>query len=113
MKQIPVKYLPDDLMVRPLDTEAEYDGEYLESVFISNVRFERAENLNPKIYQLAEGSQGRIWIDAVNSKGSFEVLKGSLVTVIRKSLMQDEMQVIACMPYEITGQVHHWELDVK
>ena len=111
MKQIPRKYLPDDMTVKSLNRESEYGGEYLAPVEIKNVRFERVENLNPNAYQLAEGASGRIWIDAVNSTGVFEVEKNSLVKVTR---VEDEMIVLACMPYETTnGKIHHWELDVK
>ncbi len=94
--------------VRVPDTESDYGGAFLDPVTITRVRFERKEALNPSVYKLADGSQGRIWIDAVNSEGAFEVPKGAKVQIGNAS-----MQVIACETYKVAGSVHHWEADVK
>ncbi|MEG1907222.1 MAG: minor capsid protein [Gordonibacter sp.] len=108
--QIPLSELTDSLEVRIPNPQAEYGGEYLDAVTIEYVRFERKEALNPRIYKLADGAQGRLWIDAVNSAGAFEVPKGSKVSVPGKA---KNMQVIVCVPHELRGRVHHWEVDVK
>lgn len=108
--QIPLRELPDAMAVRIPDSGAEYGGEYFDAVEIAHVRFERKEALNPAAYKLADGAQGRIWIDAVNSTDAFEVPKGAKIDVAEKAM---NMQVVACIPYEIGGKVHHWEVDVK
>lgn len=108
--QIPLSELRDDLEVRLPDPKAQYGGEYLDPVTIEHVRFERKEALNPNVYKLADGAQGRIWIDAVHSVGAFEVPKGAKVSVPGKT---DSMQVIVCAPYDVRGRIHHWEADVK
>ena len=98
------------MSVRVPDPDAEYGGEYLDAVRVDHVRFERKEALNTRAYALADGAQGRIWIDAARSAGAFEVPKGSKIDVTGKA---KNMQAILCVPYEIGGRVHHWEVDVK
>lgn len=110
MRRIPLRELPDSMAVRVPDPDAAYGGEYLPTVQIEHVRFERKEALNLRAYALADGAQGRIWIDAVNSQGAFEVPKGSKIDVAGKA---ENMQAVVCIPYEIAGRVHHWEVDVK
>ena len=109
-RQIPLRELPHDMTVRVPDPEAAYGGEYLDPVEIRHVRFERTEALNPRAYALADGAQGRIWIDAANSEGAFEVPKGSKIDVLGRA---EGMQAASCTAYEIAGRVHHWEVDVK
>ena len=108
--QIPLRELPDSMAVRIPDPDAEYGGEYLDAVEIRHVRFERKEALNPATYKLADGAQGRIWIDAVYSTGAFDVPKGAKIDIAGKA---KNMQAVICVPYEIGGKVHHWEVDVK
>lgn len=107
---IPLRELPDSMSVRMPDPDAEYGGEYLDAVRIEHVRFERKEALSPRAYALADGAQGRIWIDAANSAGALEVPKGSKIDVAGKA---KGMQAVICIPYGIAGRVHHWEVDVK
>lgn len=108
MMQIPRSALTKIMSFEAPDPDAEYGGEFLAPRTIEFVRFERKEALNPKAYALADGAQGRIWIDAVNSKGACEVPKGSKVVI-----GETRMQAVSCTPFEAMGRIHHWEVDVK
>ena len=105
---IPLYLLTDTMTVEAPDTSAAYGGAYLKAVTVTNVRFERAEVLNPNNFRLADGAKGRVWVDAVNSGGAFEVPVNSRVTIDG-----DTFFVVACAALRPLGNVHHWELDVR
>lgn len=107
MLQIPKSLLPDTAEVHAPDPDALYDGVFLPPHTIGHVRFERVEALNPTQYSLADGAKGRIWVDAVNSDGAFEIIKGSKVVVDGET-----MQALSVATYKTGAKVHHWEVDV-
>ena len=105
---IPLRLLPETMTVQVPDTTADYGGKFQAPVTICNVRLERAETLNPNQYRLADGAKGRVWIDAANSAGAFEVPVGSKVTICG-----EVFAVAACAALKPFGAVPHWELDVR
>lgn len=85
-------------------------GEFAPPVPINNVRYEKAAGIRRTDYQLQDGTTGIVFIDAVNSEGSFEVPAGSLVSIDGAP----EVCVNECHPREgFAGRVHHWELEVR
>lgn len=108
MVPIPIRLLCDDMTVEVPDQDAAYGGHYKDPVTISHVRFERAEQISKRDYALADGATGRIFVDAVNSVGAFEVPIGSKVTIGDR-----RMAIIACNTYVGLSGIHHWELDVQ
>lgn len=107
MTPIPRALLPHDVEVSAPDPDAAYEGAYLEPRTVRRVRFERAEALNPSAYKLADGAKGRIWMDARNSEGAFEVPVGSKVEVGGRTA-----KALSCTPCFAGAKVHHWEVDV-
>lgn len=109
MMPIPKRLMPSTMSVSAPDTKSTYGGRYLPPTTVGNVRFERKEALNPRIYQLSDGACGRIWVDAINSQGAFEIPRGSLITIGNREMVA--VVCVACETY--CGKVHHWEIDVK
>lgn len=107
MMRIPLPLLPDTMTVYERDYSTDYDGEYKEPYTIEHVRFERAEALSVKDYQLSDGAKGRIWIDGFHSKGARKVPMGAKVVIDG-----DTLHVKTCSTYKVGNRVHHWELDV-
>lgn len=112
MRPIPKTALYDSALVKvpKMDADA-YDGVsgYERSVAISNVRWERRENIKPSQHVFSDGSTGLLYIDRVNSVGAFEIPVGSLVTI-----RGEEKFVVETFPaYELNGIVHHWEVELR
>lgn len=105
--QIPRHLLTDSMTVRESDSEADYAGQYLEPRTVGRVCFQGREQLGRTSWSLADGASGRVFVDAVNSVGAFEVPVGSRVEVAGRS-----MECKACQAYRAFGRVHHWEVDV-
>ena len=108
MIQIPLKFLPDTMTVRELDTSTDYEGTYQAPYTIEHVRFEPVEAINQNAYKIADGARGRIFIDAVNSTPAKAPMLGSKVS-INDAL---NMRVLTCTPYQGIDAIHHWEVDV-
>lgn len=108
VKPIPSELLPDSMTVAAPDGSDGYGGRFLEPVAVSHVRFERAETLAANGYKLSDGASGRIWIDAVNSEGSFRIQVGSKI-----SLGGEAFYAVAVNELRAYGDVHHWEVDVR
>jgi len=104
---IPLYLLTDTMTVETPDTTSAYGGKFNKAVTVGNVRLERAEVLNPSTFRLADGAKGRVWVDAVNSPGAFDVPVGSRVTI-----GGEVFTVAACVALRPLGEVHHWELDL-
>ncbi len=105
LRPIPRRLLPDDMLVRP----AAGDGTFLPTALVRHVRFEHAESAVDDAHRSADGGAGRVFVDAVNSEGAFEVRAGSRVLIGAGP----SMLVRSCRRYcVILGQVHHWELEV-
>ena len=109
LKPIPPALLPHSMTVAVPDPDAAYGGEYLDPVEVAGVRYEGATGLETNGYRLAEGAAGRVWMDAENTDGAFDVPVGSKV-----SLLGHEFACASCRAYEgPSGKVHHWEMDLR
>lgn len=105
---IPKSALPSEMEVR-VPVEGEYGGCYGEPVRVSNVRFDSAASIKPEAYTFAEGSKGLVFVDALNSRGAFQVPEGSLLAVDG-----EELSAVKVTPYcGYNGRVHHWEIEVR
>lgn len=105
LKPIPRRLLPDTIVVRVPDG----NGGYGRGRTIANVRFERKRSVVDEPHRSADAGGGRIYVDAVNSAGAFEIPPGSRVDVKGMSLY-----VAAVKPCEgAAGRIHHWEVDVR
>jgi hypothetical protein len=106
---IPIEALTDNMAVKVPKASAKHGGEYEDAVTVSNVRFEETVNQRRTPYQLSEGSQGIVYMDAANSAGAFAVPVDSLVSVNGG----DCMAVVACRPCKGLSEIHHWEIEVR
>lgn len=105
MRPIPRSALPDVMSVRvPMD-----DGTFGEPALICNVRFERTQKASGDGHRSADAGQGKVFVDAVNSVGAFDVPAGSRVAVAGRSMFVTESH--RCE--DLFGRVHHWELKVR
>lgn len=105
LRPIPARLLPDTMSVRV----SLADGTLAEAVTVSRVRFQRVQAASGDGHRSADAFTGRVYVDAVNSGGAFEVPAGSRVGIGEHSYL-----VAACRPCEdFNGHIHHWELDVR
>jgi hypothetical protein len=96
-------------MAVKVPVEGEYGGNYGEPVEVKHVRYEDAATLKTSRYVLSDGTEGVIFIDAVNSVGAFHIPEGSLIDI-----NDDTVTVLKTKPCKgFADQVHHWELEVK
>lgn len=104
MRPIPTRLLPDDMLVFPSDGQ----GGYGQTKLIRHVRLELCDQV---VDDPVHGSAtvGRLFVDAVNSKGAFEIPAGSKVLVGDLPRMWVRSCKRCCV---IRGQVHHWELQL-
>lgn len=105
IRPIPRSALPDTMTVRaPLP-----DGGFEEPEIIVGVRFERTQKVTDDDHRSADAGGGKVFVDAVNSIGAFEVAAGSRVAVGGRSMYVTEVH--RCE--DLFGRVHHWELKVR
>ena len=104
LRPIPRRLLPDDMLVYPSDGQDGYAGARM----IRHVRLERVDSVveDPR---RASAVTGRVFVDAVNSQGAFEVPAGSRGLIGALPGMQVRSCKRCCV---VRGQVHHWELEV-
>ena len=76
LPQIPRRLLPDDAVVRVPDG----DG-FAEGVAVGHVRFVRAQSVSDDEHRSADAGAGKVYIDALNSVGAFEVPAGSRIDI--------------------------------
>lgn len=108
LRPIPISLLSDTLKYR-LAEDGQYNGKYGEEHVIKHVRFQGLEKLNQSSYLLQGGSQGLIFIDAINSTGAVELPVGALVSVNGG----EEYPVKKCTALKgYFGEVHHWEVEI-
>jgi hypothetical protein len=92
------------MLVRPANGQ----GGYGAARMVRHVRLELVDAVSDEPHRESSCS-GRVFVDAVNSQGAFEVPAGSRVVV--GSL--PGMRVLSCRRCcVVRGQVHHWELEV-
>ena len=84
-------------------------GGYAEGVPVARVRFQRGQGVCGDAHRSADAGSGRIYVDAVNSIGGFEVPAGSRVVVGGHSYLVERCWA----RHGWDGRVHHWELDVR
>lgn len=105
LRPIPRQLLPDDMLVLPSDDQ----GGYGDARMVRHVRPELADGVADYPHRDSARS-GRVFVDAVNSRGAFEVPAGSRVVVGSLPGMRVLRCRRCCM---VRGQVHHWELEVR
>lgn len=93
------------MMVRVPDGQ----GGHAEGVAVARVRFVRSQQACDDAHRSADAGRGRVFVDAANSVGAFEVPAGSRVTIGGHSYVVER-----CWERRgWDGRVHHWELDVR
>jgi len=108
MRQIPKRLLPDSCSVR-CPAPSDYGGEFTPAMAIGHVRFERSSAYKPNGQSTGDSPKGTLFIDRVNSDWSFEIPKGSLVSVNGG----EEMMAVECIALMDFDKVHHWEVALK
>ena len=105
LKPIPRRLLPDTAIVRVPDCEGGYEDGHA----IVGVRFERTQSIVDDPHRSADAGSGKVYIDAVNSTGAFEVPAGSRIEVKGASLLVASVKRCEAAG----GRIHHWELSVR
>jgi hypothetical protein len=104
LRPIPTRLLPDDMLVYPSDGR----GGRGRARMVRHVRFEMEDALAGDAHR-ESAVTGKVIVDAVSSRGAFEVPAGSRVVVGALP----GMVVLRCKRCcVVRGQVHHWELEV-
>ena len=105
LSAIPRRFLPDSMLVRVPDGL----GGFADVAEVSHVRFARTQSVSDDAHRSADAGAGKVYVDAVNSGGAFEVPAGSRVEIGGHSYF-----VAECKRCEgFGGAVHHWELVVR
>lgn len=100
LRPIPARLLAENAVVRVPDGEG---------VAISHVRFARKQSVADDGHRSADAGAGKVYVDALNSVGAFEVPAGSRIDIGGHSYY-----VAECRRCEVfNGHVHHWELVVR
>lgn len=105
LRPIPARLLADDAVVRAPDGA----GGYEEGVAVSRVRFARTQSVVDDDHRGADAGAGKVYVDALNSAGAFEVPAGSRVDIGGNSYLVAEVR--RCEDFN--GHIHHWELVVR
>lgn len=116
LAQIPVGLLPSEMEVRE-PVEDGHGGSYGEPVSISRVRFVRTAERTAASsagaqggYVFADDVRGRIFIDAANSPGAYEVPAGSRISIDGG----EPLEVVRVERHDnFDGSCHHWEVEVR
>lgn len=104
LRPIPLRLLADDAVVRVPN-----GGGYAEGVAVSHVRFARTQSVVDDDHRSADAGVGKVYVDALNSGGAFEVPAGSRIDIGGHSYYVAECR--RCEDFN--GHVHHWELVVR
>lgn len=105
LRPIPLRLLDADAVVRVPDGA----GGFAEGVAVSRVRFVRTQSVCGDAHRDADAGAGKVYVDALNSIGAFEVPAGSRVDIDGHSYYVAECRRRA----DFNGHVHHWELMVR
>ncbi len=105
LRPIPLRLLAEDALVRVPDGA----GGYAEGVTVSHVRFARSQAVVDDDHRSADAGAGKVYVDALNSAGAFEVPAGSRIDISGHSFYVTECK--RCEDFN--GHVHHWELVVR
>lgn len=102
-RRIPRSLLTKTMTVRTPNA----DGTYSEPVAVIGVLFQRKDEVTDDAHR-SSVSGGVVYIDAINSKGAFEVPVGSRVVIGGRSYL-----VRKCEPGgDLLGRVECWRLEV-
>lgn len=105
LRPIPPWLLGDSMLVSVPDGH----GGFRDAVEVAPVRFERGQTVSDDAHRSADAGAGTVFVDAVNSRGAFEVPAGSRVEFGGVSYF-----VRKCRRRGGFGaSVHHWELEVS
>ena len=105
LRPIPVRLLSEDAVVQVPDGA----GGFEEGVAVSRVRFVRTQSVSDDAHRSADAGAGKVYVDALNSAGAFEVPAGSRIEVGGHSYYVAESRACA----DFNGHVHHYELVVR
>ena len=105
LRPIPARLLAENAVVRIPDGE----GGYTEGVEVSHVRFARKHSVVDGSHRSADAGAGKVYVDALNSVGAFEIPAGSRIDIGGHSYYLAECK--RCEDFN--GHVHHWELVVR
>ena len=105
LRPIPARLLAGTAVVRVPDGA----GGFEDSVTISGVRFSRTQSVVDDGHRSADAGAGKVYVDAVNSSGAFEVPAGSRIEIDGHSYYVAEVK--RCEDFN--GHVHHGELVVR
>lgn len=105
LRPIPARLLAEDAVVRVPDGA----GGFAEGVAVSRVGFRRTQTVVNDDHRSADAGAGKVYIDAMNSIGAFEVPAGSRIDIGGHSYYVAECK--RCEAFN--GHVHHWELTVR
>ena len=105
LSAIPRRFLPDTMLVRTPDSY----GDLGDAAEVSYVRFARKQSVCDDGHRSADAGVGKVYVDAVNSTGAFEIPAGSRVEISGRSYLVAECK--RCEGFD--GKVHHWELVVR
>ena len=105
LRPIPLRLLDADAVVRVPDGT----GGFLDGVAVSRVRFVRTQSVSDDDHRSADAGAGKVYIDALNSIGAFEMPAGSRIDIGEHSYFVAEVK--RCEDFN--GHVHHWELTVR
>ena len=105
LRPIPLRLLDADAVVRMPDG----NGVFCEGVAVSRVRFVRTQSVVDDDHRSADAGAGKVYVDALNSVGAFEVPAGSRIDIGGNSYYVAECK--RCEDFN--GHVHHWELTVR
>ena len=105
VRPIPPWLLGDSMLVSAPDGR----GGFCDAVEVAPVRFERVQAVSDDAHRAADAGAGTVFVDAVNSRGAFEVPAGSRVEVGGVSLYVRKVR----RRCGFGGAVHHWELEVS
>lgn len=105
LRAIPARLLPDARLVRAPSA----DGSFGDARAIRRARFERAQSVVADAHRSADAGAGTLYVDAVSSRGAFEIEAGSHVEVGGHSYLA--ARVRRCEG--ANGRVHHWEVELR
>ncbi|MBR3312502.1 MAG: minor capsid protein [Atopobiaceae bacterium] len=105
LRPIPVRLLGEDAVVRVPDGA----GGFAEGVAVSRVRFRRTQSVVDDVHRSGDAGAGKVYVDALNSVGTFEVPAGSRIDIGGHSYYVAELKLCE----DFNGHVHHWELVVR
>ena len=107
---IPKCVLSQDAVVYEPSKTSDYSGEFeADGMYIAHVLYQSKKQLGRNAVKLSDGSQGLLFVDAVNSMGAYSVPVGSKVAIDGEERIV--VSVMPCLTYN--GNIHHWELELK